>query len=80
MLYQGITKGRGSTTAYIKEQWEKELKDKITQRTMQCILGHQIPLTCTTLYLGDLPEGITGNNRYLLKILTTAAKKVISRK
>ncbi len=49
-------------------------------RVMQCILGQQIPLTFTTLYLGDLPEAITGNDRYLLKILTVAAKKAITRK
>ena len=33
-----------------------------------------------SLYLGDLPEGITGNDKYLLKILTVAAKKAITRK
>ena len=33
-----------------------------------------------SLYLGDLPEGITGHNKYLLKILTVAAKKAITRK
>lgn len=39
----------------------------------QQILGLLIPLTCVLLYLGDLPEEITGN--YLLKIFTAAAKK-----
>lgn len=47
---------------------------------IQHILGQNIPLKCTTLYLGDLPEGITGHDRYLLKILIASAKKAIIRK
>ena len=31
-----------------------------------------------SLYLGDLPEGITGHDKYFLKILTVAAKKAIT--
>lgn len=41
---------------------------------MQDILGREIPFTCRTLYLDDLPEGIAGNDRYLLKIMAVAAK------
>lgn len=33
-----------------------------------------------TFYLGDLPEELTSNDKYLLKILTAAAKKAITRK
>jgi len=47
---------------------------------MQHILGQQIQFTCKSLYLGDLPEGITGNDRYLREILTVAAKKSITGK
>lgn len=31
-LYQGITRGRGATTTYIRERWEKELNDKISSQ------------------------------------------------
>ena len=155
-LYRGIAEGRGLNTTYIKERWEKELKENITnqqwdnicmsafatsssmywrefcwknlvrffvtpkmktylgpsahtcwrncgndvanhhhvfwscpniqafwediQRTIQHILGLQISPTCTTLYLGNLPEEITQSDKYLLRILTTAAKKAITRK
>ena len=50
------------------------------QRTIQHILGLQIPPTCTTLYLGNLSDEITQSDKYLLRILTTAAKKAITRK
>lgn len=155
-LYQNITKCRRTTTTYIKQRWEKELNDKISNqewenmcetifstscsmywrefgwknlvrffvtpkmkarltpkrstcwrdcgeegvghhhifwscpkiqifwehiwRIMQHILGQQIPMTCMSLYLGDLPEGMSGNDKYLLKILTVAAKKAITRR
>ena len=39
-----------------------------------------IPLNCTALYLGDLPEEITQQGRYLLRILVASAKKAIGRK
>ena len=45
-------------------------------KIMQHIPGRKIPFTCTSLYLGDLPEGITRNDRHLLKIL----KKAIAHK
>lgn len=44
------------------------------------ILGRRIQFTCTSLYLGDLPEEITRNDRHLLKILIVSAKKAITRK
>ena len=47
---------------------------------MQHIRGRKIPFTCTSLYLGDLPEEITRNDRYLLNVLIVAAKKAITRK
>lgn len=47
-----------------------------TLRITQQVLGHQIPMTCISLYLGNLPESISGNDR--LKILTVAAKKPIT--
>ncbi len=47
---------------------------------MQQILGSQIPMTFVTLSPGDLPEGVTGNNKYLLKVFSVAAKKAITYK
>lgn len=44
-------------------------------KTIPRILGQQIPLPFTTLYLGDLPDGMAENDRYLLKIMSAAAKK-----
>ena len=155
-LYQGIANGRGTSTSYIKERWEKELHDTITSQQwenicenvfsttcsaywrefswknlvryfitpklkmhitssnhpcwrdcgviganhyhifwdclklkrfweeiweiMKQILGIQIPLTCVSLYLGDFPEELPRTDKYLLKILTAAAKKAITRK
>ena len=49
-------------------------------KVKQHIFGQNIPLKCTTLYLGDLPEGMTGHDRYLLEILTASAKKAITHK
>lgn len=51
-----------------------------TWRAMQDTLGWQISRTCTTLCLGDFPDEMTGNDKYLLKIMTVAAKKAITRK
>ena len=47
---------------------------------MQQVLGFHIPLTCQLFYLGDLPDDISNNDKYLLRILTVAAKKAITRK
>ena len=44
------------------------------------ILCFPIPLSCSLLYLGDLPDVVTGNDRYLMKIFMAAAKKAITRK
>lgn len=155
-LYQGIVKGRGSSTNYIREKWEKEIKERISPQqwenicenmssttcssywrefcwknlvrffitpklkshqtslthtcwrgcgevdanhyhifwacpkidkfwenvweTIQQILDLQIPGSCLSLYLGDMPEELTRNDKYLLKIFTAAAKKAITRK
>ena len=48
--------------------------------TIQQILDLQIPGSCLSLYLGDMPEELTRNDKYLLKIFTAAAKKAITRK
>lgn len=47
-------------------------------RIMQQVLGHQARMTCISLYLGNLPESISWNDRYLQKILPVAAKKAIT--
>ena len=47
---------------------------------MENILKLQIPFTCITLYLGDIPETIMGNDRYLFKVFTAAAKKAVTHK
>ncbi len=45
------------------------------------ILGYKIPLSCTVLYLCNLCEKNTRlKDRYLVKILLTAAKKAITKR
>lgn len=44
------------------------------------LLRLQIPRTCIALYLGDMSENIIGNDRYLFKLFTVAAKEAITRK
>ena len=47
---------------------------------LQHILGYEIPRECNVLYLGDLEGGeVQEEDRYLVKILLTAAKKAITR-
>ena len=41
---------------------------------IKLILGIQLPLTCVSLNLGDFPEELMRTDKYLLKILTAAAK------
>ena len=47
---------------------------------IQEILDIQISKSCLLLYLGDLPDEITGSDRYLMKIFLAAGKKAITRK
>lgn len=47
---------------------------------LQQLFGKQISLSCLVLYLGDIPAGMMSSDKYLLKILTVAAKKAITRK
>ena len=68
---------RITTTCFgqkIKQFWEN------FWRYVQHILGLPMPLTCMSLYLDDPPEGLTRSDKYLLKILTVAAKTAITRK
>lgn len=44
------------------------------------IIGRHICFTFLTLSLGDVPEGITRNTKYLLKIMIAASKKAIAHK
>lgn len=45
---------------------------------MQHTFGQQISVTCVSFYLGDSPEGIAGNDRCLLKLLTVATKQSLA--
>ena len=58
----------------IKSYWT-EVGHKIEQ-----IMGFKMPQTMLTLYFGDLPAGISNNDKYLLKIIIATAKKAITRK
>lgn len=58
----------------IKSFWN-DVWDRIQQ-----ILNLQIPRTCLVLCLGDLPNEVTGSDRYLLKTFIAAGKKAITRK
>ena len=49
-------------------------------KIIQQILGQHIPLPFTTLFLSDLPDGMAKNDKYLLRIMSAAAKKAITRK
>lgn len=45
------------------------------------MLGYKIPMSCRVLYLCNLSdENVRGKDRYLVKVLLTAAKKAITRK
>lgn len=43
------------------------------------VLGYKIPLSCTVLYLGHITAVTLKRDRYLFRILLTAARKAITR-
>ena len=43
------------------------------------VLGYKIPLSCTVLYLGHISLVTLQRDRYLVKVLLTAARKTITR-
>lgn len=54
---------------------------KMLYNALLNILGHKSPMSCTVLYLCNLSdENIRGKDRYLVKVLLTAAKKAITKK
>ncbi len=43
------------------------------------ILGYVIPKECKVIYLGSINDYVTGNDRYLTKILLITCKKAVTR-
>ena len=47
--------------------------------TIKGILGYAIPKECKVMYMGNIKDYVTDNDRYLTKILLITSKKAITR-